>query len=109
MCLDDGQGGTGLPQALKLQSQTLGQIPGSHTRRIQRLEQGEPLLQHRGGQPRRLGQIGHVVPEVAVLIQAGGQELCAPEDQGGGLAAFQLPCQMEEQGILQAAVRPHAG
>ena len=73
------------------------------------VKQGEPLLQNGGGQPRRLGQVGHVVPEIAVLIQAGGQELGPPEDDGGGVAPLQLPRQMEQQGVGQPPVRSHPG
>ena len=107
--LDNGQGGPALPLPLKLKGQALGQIPGPHPRRVQGLKQGEPLLQNGGGQARRLGQIGHIIPEIAVLIQAGGQELGPPEDDGGGVAPLQLPCQMEQQGVGQSPVRPHPG
>ena len=107
--LDDGQGGARLSPAAQLNGQALGQVLGAHPRRVQGLEQGQAVLQHRSGQARRLGQVGHAVPEIAVLVQTGGQELGAPEHQRGGVAPLQLAGQMEEQGVLQPPVGAHPG
>ena len=98
-----------LPPAPKLELQALGQVTRAHARRVQRLEQAQPLLQHRGGQSGRLGQVFHLLPEIPGLVQAGRQKLGSPEHQGGGLAALQLPGQVEQKGVLQPAVRPDPG
>ena len=107
--LDDSKGGPLLPRAPELELQALGQVPRAHARRVQRLEQAQPLLQHRGRQSGRLGQVFHFLPQIPGLVQTGCQKLSAPEHQGRGLAALQLPGQMEQKGVLQSAVRPDPG
>lgn len=65
------QSGAGLAPALQLQGQALGQIPGAHPSGVQALDQMKALLQGAQGQAGGLGQVLQLIPEIAVLIQAG--------------------------------------
>ena len=67
----DLQRGAGLAPALQLQGQALGQIPGAHPSRVQTLDQMKALFQGAQGQAGGLGQVLQLIPEIAVLIQAG--------------------------------------